>query len=519
MIDQLLRDVILDAHQHSFSILADAWLDQDVTSFFITDSCGEILLHWPPTATPRGSRYTAALKIGSHPIGEVHVDAPSNELTQLRLLTDAQILSDLLQMEYELQRMTADMIEQQDQLMALHQLAETGRVHHDLRQTMKELTQTMAKLLKTNCAFIALVRDEQPLLCEMLPLNACDEQLWTSILEMISNDQATTQWLLQNGREPLNQPLAPLKNLLMRRISLKEDDLLVLGVANKFAGSFQAPDLKLFDTIAGPAVTTIENALMHHEIVMQARVQTEMDLARQVQMRLLPQETPMIAELAIAARTEPASQVGGDFFDFIDDTEGVLTFTIGDVSGKGMPAALMMAMLRTVLRGKIGTQKAIAPDQLMAELNAALYRDFSDVDMFATIFVGQYDYQHHSLHYANDGHAPVIYRPAHGGARLLAADAPPLGVIDMNLAHAYTLPFHEGDMLIITTDGFNEAENGDGTLLGYERLLSFIDTHADIPVNQLAQQLFALVKTFAGEQPQIDDQTLVILKRMPSHEQ
>ncbi|MCB0084897.1 MAG: serine/threonine-protein phosphatase, partial [Caldilineaceae bacterium] len=111
-------------------------------------------------------------------------------------------------------------------------------------------------------------------------------------------------------------------------------------------------------------------------------------------------------------------------------------------------------------------------------------------------------------------HAPVIYRPAQGSAHLLEADAPPLGVIDFNLACAHVLPFAVGDLLVVTTDGFNEAERSDGTMLGYERLLAAVDELADADIEEIAKQLFALAHSFTEGHIQSDDQTLLVLKRI-----
>ena len=299
----------------------------------------------------------------------------------------------------------------------------------------------------------------------------------------------------------------------MKRVAVRDDVSLLLGAADKTDGLFQAPDLKVFSTIASPAAATIENALFHQEMLKQTRIQTEMDLARQIQMRLLPQSTPPIPGVTLTAMTKPASQVGGDFFDFIQSGQNILTFAVGDVSGKGMPAALLMAMLRTVMRNKADTVGGANPECLLEQINQALYQDFTDVDMFATLFIGQYDYLQHLLYFANDGHAPVIFRPDKGRAHLLSADAPPVGVLDFNLAAQHVLAFQPGDLLVVTTDGINEAENRHGEMFGYERLLTAVDELATADVTVIAQELQAQSTAFAKGRPQSDDQTLLVLKR------
>lgn len=508
-----LLTTIIDAHQAVISCLADAWADQGANAFYITDQADHVLTQWPPLPPVRRSTFAAPLLINSHAIGKLHVCGKDTMPARLRLATDAQMLSDVLQLEYELERMTTDIIDQQDQLMALHQLGQNTRVHQDLSQTLGDLARIAAQLLKTEITFMALQCEEQTPLLALYPQAEWSVEQWNGLLKPFAHPTGKDQWLFQQHDSLLQDLQIPLRNLLVKRVAIRQATTLLLGAANKIGGDFQAPDLKLFSTIAEPAAANLENAILHQEMLDQARIQTEMDLARQVQMRLLPQRTPSIANLELAAQSRPASHVGGDFYDFIYSNESILTLTLGDVSGKGMPAALLMAMVRTVLRGKALEMTTPAPAQLLGNTNEYLYADFSDVDMFATLFVGQYDCQRHLLHYANDGHAPVIYRPVHGSARLLAADAPPLGLLPINLAEQYTLEFQPGDLLVITSDGFSEAENNQGEMFGYERLLQMVDTLAATPAAEVIQQIFATVDHFTGDHLQSDDQTLLVLKR------
>lgn len=508
-----LLAIIIDAHQDALSRLADAWADQGASAFYLTDQTDNVLVQWPPFPPVERATFAAPITISGRPVGKLQVCGKDTAVARLRLATDAHLLSEVLQLEYELERMTTDIIDQQDQLMALHHLAQTTRVHKGLTQTLRDLAQITAQLLKTEYAFMALQRNQQPPLLAAYPQENWSEAWWQPLLKLFENGSAKQQWLFHQHDPLLTSLATPMRNLLVKRIPVRLDTSLLLGAANKVDGDFQAPDLKLFSTIAEPAAANLENALLHQEMLARTRIQTEMDLARQVQMRLLPQRTPAIPGLELAAQSRPASHVGGDFYDFITNGEQILTLTLGDVSGKGMPAALLMAMLRTVLRGKAQEMNSPAPAQLLGNTNEYLYTDFSEVDMFATLFIGQYDCRGHQLYYANDGHAPVIYRPVQGPARLLAADAPPLGLLPINLAEQYTLAFQPGDLLIITSDGFSEAENKHGEMFGYERLLQLVDQLATVEATGLIQGIFTTIDHFTGGQSQSDDQTLLVLKR------
>ncbi|MCB0060900.1 MAG: hypothetical protein KDE19_02250, partial [Caldilineaceae bacterium] len=268
--DQILLESILDTHQSVFSALADAWLDQGATALYLTDTNGKVLLRWPPFGPETTASFSETITVGHQSVAKLYVGGTASsyreKYAQLRLRTDAQLLSSVLQMEYELQRMTADIIEQQDQLMALHQLAQTGQVQSELRDIMRRLTQIMAKLLKTNCTFIALLHPSHPPLYEATSPHAWPAALWTEVIALAVTGAHDQQWLLQQCESSCNPPPAPLQNLLMKRSNLQQERYLLLGAANKHEGQFQAPDLKLFNTIVGPAVATIENALLHKEM-------------------------------------------------------------------------------------------------------------------------------------------------------------------------------------------------------------------------------------------------------------
>ncbi len=505
---------LTDLHHASFETLATAWLQAGVKTLYLTDGDGQIIERWPRFSADIQADLTAPILVNGQPIGRIHLCGGLESTALPRLLLDAQLISGLAQLEFELEKMTTDIIDQQDQLMALHQLAQTTRVYSDIRQNLADLAQTTAQLLKTENAFAALQTQAQELLVAAYPEESAVNKQWAPLLHCLLSDVNRQQWLLQKNDQPLAALENPMRNLLVKKIGIRPGIALILGAANKLTTDFQAPDVKLFSTIAQPAGANLENAMLHQEMLAQTRIQTEMELAKQVQMHLLPQHTPQLPGIALAAQSRPASHVGGDFYDFVVGTNQLLSLTFGDVSGKGMPAALLMAMLRTVLRGKSKEMEVAAPAWLLEVTNESLYNDFSDLNMFATVFVGQYDVPRHLLHYANDGHAPVIYRPAHAQARLLAADAPPLGMLPINLAEAYQLALAPGDLLVVASDGFSEAERSGGEMFGYDRLLHFVDQHAACEPDELLQRMFAAVDSFSSGYIQADDQTVLVLKRI-----
>ena len=243
--------------------------------------------------------------------------------------------------------------------------------------------------------------------------------------------------------------------------------------------------------------------------------EAEMDLARRIQIQLLPERMPKVTGLDSWASSRPASRVGGDFYTAVEQSNEAFTFAVGDISGKGLPAAILMAMTRTILRSNTTTVNPVKPAGIIDISNRELYDDFSEVSMFATVFVGQYQPISRSLSYANAGHSPVVYLPAGGKAQLLLADSTPMGIEAKNEAVDKELVIQGGDVLVVASDGLNEARNGQNEMFGYNRLLRLIEDLADKPARQISADLFRAVDEFSAGRSQDDDQTVVVLKGEP----
>ena len=178
-----------------------------------------------------------------------------------------------------------------------------------------------------------------------------------------------------------------------------------------------------------------------------------------------------------------------------------------------MAAALLMVMIRTTLRAMmVGLDGLGTAETILARTNAHLYDDFTDVGMLATLFIGHYSRADRLISYANAGHSPVLYCPAGGPAQLLEADGPTMGVLPISLSENQTIPFGPGDLLVVLTDGFNEACDAAGEFFGIERLERLVEETATRSAREIAQALFAEVGRFSAGRPQDDDQTILVVK-------
>lgn len=500
-----MLQTILRTQTEQLQRLGQVWQRRGAAAFglFVAD---ELAWQWPAAATTTRPTLTAPL----HGPVTLGVTGCSSLLDQERLEADAQFLRHAAALETDLELMTGELIETQDQLLTLYDLTRSTRSYLDVPDTLQAVVQEVARLVKVESAFaIMQAPPEWPHLLLCHPDCMVDE---AELLRHFQKMQNQGEEMLCQGDDAAAKLPPSIRNLLLVPVMVRGQILVGLGFINRQLGDFHSPDIKLVRAIAEQVGVQIENALLLHETLQQARLQTEMNLAREVQLQLLPQHPPHVAGLELFARSVPALQVGGDFYDFVCEPNGTLIFTVGDVSGKGVSSALVMAMIRTIMRSAGKFEANPSPQRLLDRANRDLYDDFTDLAMFATVFVGQYDARNHCLTYANAGHSPVIYCPAGGKACLLEADGTAVGILPDNLATNQQLRFGPGDLLVAATDGFSEAQDGQGQLFGYDRLLRLVEQQGHQSAAQVAETLFAAINQFASGHPQDDDQTLIVVK-------
>lgn len=462
----------------------------------------------PPDS--QGATLTAPVLVAGTAVAQLTLRGSHNPADERRLEADAYLLGHCASLEYELETLTGDLVETQDQLLALYDLTRASRSHLNVPDTAHSVAAEAARLVAVEATFVVLeAPPEWPILIACHQNCLLDQAQMTALFRQA---QETKTELLLQGAEAASLLGQPVKNLLLAPVQIQGQVWAGLGFLNKRVGKFQSPDLKLIQAIAEQVGAQIENALLLHETVRQARLQTEIKLAQDVQLQLLPNRLPHVAGLDLFACSRPARQVGGDFYDFIHAPDRPLIFNVGDVSGKGVSSALLMTMVRTIIRSAGRFMHNPSPQALLERANRDLYDDFSEVMMFATVFVGQYEPQTRCLTYANAGHSPVIFCPAAGAPRLLEADGAPVGVLPDSLATNQRLTLNAGDLLVIASDGFNEAHNERGELFGLERLLALVGQLREKTAAEIAKTLYETTAEFAAEQEQADDQTLIVVK-------
>ena len=450
---------------------------------------------------------TAAVRTNGSAPAELRVYGLAGEDVAERLRADAKLLTCIAGHENELNAMTMELIETQDQLLALYQLSQSTRNQLNIDDLLSTFATEAARLVKAP-ATCALLVSEHPMEVAHYPEPILTQPM---LMALFGQVQETGRYVLLQGESAVGLLPPHVESVLVKPVHIRGQIRAAIIAMNK-ADGFHSPDIKLLRVLADYAGTQIESALLYQESLSRTKMQTEMELAQNVQLRLLPQQLPQVAGVDIAAGTLPALQVGGDFYDCIDQPGEPFTFVVGDVTGKGMPAALLMMMSRTLIRSKAHSMSDISPANILGSANDDLYDDFTEVGMFATVFVGQYDHRERMLYYANAGHSPVIYCPIGGSAVLLEADGTPMGVLPVSLCENQALELRPGDVLVGATDGFSEASNQEGEMFGYERLLALVEGLAQESAQDIASGMFDAIAIFSSGHQQDDDQTLFVIK-------
>jgi len=248
----------------------------------------------------------------------------------------------------------------------------------------------------------------------------------------------------------------------------------------------------------------------HYSAEQKRRLETELELSHKLQKALLPQLMPEISGLQVAAFSQPAEIVGGDYFDFFrfrDDSHG---FAIADVMGKGLPASMLMASLQASLR-ILGPEND-SPAAVAQRLNALFCHNIHLIK-FITLFLGSYDPATRALKYCNAGHnPPLLFRREKQTAQWLQPTGAAIGLAENFTFGVETVALSPGDVLVLYTDGVTEAMNAAREEFGENRLAELMRRKANLPAKDLLKELRLALREFTGEQSFKDDLTLVVGK-------
>jgi serine phosphatase RsbU (regulator of sigma subunit) len=252
------------------------------------------------------------------------------------------------------------------------------------------------------------------------------------------------------------------------------------------------------------------NLLVLLEVADRLSLKGELEVAREIQLAMLPRGTYEAGDIAISGVTRPANTVGGDFYDVLPLPDGRIIVTLGDVAGKGSPAALLMALLLAVLRTLV--DERLAPSALVSRLNVQICRH-SPASRFITLFYAVYEPATGALAYVNAGQNPPLVRRASGRYERLTSTGVALGMFDHSTFDEAAIRLDAGDMLVLYSDGITEAEDSSGQPLEEAGLEQALERHARAAPAELGAHVLAAVEAHVGQPRFRDDLTILILQR------
>ena len=267
--------------------------------------------------------------------------------------------------------------------------------------------------------------------------------------------------------------------------------------------------LEMLAVFAAQAAVAIERARLTRELLERRRLEKELAIARDIQASFLPKRAPEVPGFELAGATQPHDEVGGDYFDFIRVSDTRLGIAIADVSGKGIPAALIMAGFRMSLLTEIRNEFTMRA--VMRKVNALLHES-TERDKFVTFFYGVLDWKNRVLNFSNAGHNPPLLLRAGGQAQYLLEGGVALGVLPDARYEERPLALAPGDVLVLYTDGISEAESPAGEQFGTGRLEGAVRRLAAGTAPEMVKGVVDEVTAWAGERGASDDLTLVVLK-------
>jgi sigma-B regulation protein RsbU (phosphoserine phosphatase) len=306
-----------------------------------------------------------------------------------------------------------------------------------------------------------------------------------------------------------NKPAAQIKSLLCVPMFVKSKMIGVITLINKINASFTEDDKRLFSICAAQSAQVLENARLYEQESVLEKLQEEMNLAAQIQNNLLPQSKIEVNGASIIGKTLPAKVVGGDFYDVVTLSDGDLAFWLGDISGKGMPAALLMANIQGVLRSRTIIEKNIV--DCMSKVNVSMCENSED-DKFATLFYARLNTKTNQFSFISAGHNNLIHLRKDGEIKIYVTDDIPVGIYPGYLYSEKKIEISTGDSLIVYSDGIIEAENIHEEPFGEPRLVEILNTNKQLEPEQVIEKVFLGVNSFTQNTPQMDDQTLLIIK-------
>lgn len=412
-----------------------------------------------------------------------------------------------------------------DRLNLLMKLTAQINSNLDLDSILKDIMKAVKLVMVSEASSLMLYDEESDSLELTVPTGPATEEVTG---KRVPKDRGIGGWVFSN-KEPLivnnvenddrflgdiDPDAFRTKNIICVPLLNQEEEIIgiIQALNKKGNGKFSQKEIPIFQALANQAAIAIENARLLEEHKKKMLLEQKLDLARSIQSGFVPDEAPDIPGYQIAGITKPATKVGGDYYDFISgNNNGNHVFALGDVTGKGIPASLLMASVRSVTRTQIENNHSLT--KAIKLVNRSIYRD-TPIDKFITLFCGELDVESHTFSYVNAGHTDAFHIDyKNDEIHHLDKGGVMLGIMDNEEYEYGTASLKPGEQIIIYSDGINEAQNANGDLYEEVRFKDWLLEHPDCSPSETIDLLIEDVNQFRESYKQNDDITLIVIKR------
>lgn len=411
-----------------------------------------------------------------------------------------------------------------EQLGVLYEVARQVSNGGDLKLMLDNILELISTQFKFDLCVIRLINEDKTRLRVISQCGMSSEHLLESEREINTDTYIGATFLNNTGTvindtDFMDRPASAqvihregIKSLAHAPIAVEGETVGVLSAFSRSSkGIFTTEFMELFNNIAGQIGVAWRNTRQTEQLITAKEQEKELQIAKKIQLGLLPAKVPQIEGISLAGLCVPARDVGGDYYDYLTYRNDEIDLVIADVSGHNIGAALIMAETRTFLNSKAG--QLGSPSGILRELNDFFYKDLTSAELFITMFYCKYLPSTGELVYASAGHnPPFIYRQEEKTLEALDAEGLILGIKkDVKFEEKIT-QLYPGDMLILYTDGIIEAENKVGEFFGDQRLCQVIREHRELAANALIDKVLEQVRLFSGVHNFRDDVSLVVMK-------
>ena len=435
----------------------------------------------------------------------------------------ADVISHLATREAERKTLGAEVLHLYREVNLIYTISERLAARLEMR-SVAELTLSHARHLlgATDGAVLVLAEDDQRLepiatFGDRAPAGGAVTADGGLVASIVASGQADV--VLDVASDPRRRE-EPWASAICAPLKVGERVTGAIVLATATPAAYTAGDLKLLNTIALQTATAIENARLFERAVQAARererllaLHKELELAARIQADLFPAVLPAVAGYEIAARNRSARQCGGNYYDVLPlDASGRVLFCVADVSGKGLPASLLMSNTQATLRALLGHVDSLS--RLASRANELLHATTS-ANKYVTAALLELDPGPGRARYVSAGHTDCLHVTADGEIRWLRSTGAPLGLLAGVPYDETSFSLEPGDAVALFSDGVPEAQNEAGDEFGEARLASLVQSARDQPAAGIVEGLFAAIDAFAGHAPQYDDVTLLVIRRAP----